>query len=69
MLPLWKKITQKTIIIQGDKDVLVPFKNAEFTKNMLINADVQVVMKKDMNHFVPWSNPELIKEAILKFVN
>jgi pimeloyl-ACP methyl ester carboxylesterase len=67
MLPLWKNITQKAIIIQGDKDVLVPYQNAEFTRKMLVNADAQVIMKKDMNHFVPWSNPELIKEAILKF--
>jgi pimeloyl-ACP methyl ester carboxylesterase len=68
MLPLWKNITQKTIIIQGDKDVLVPFENANFTKKMLINADVEIIIKKDMNHFVPWSNPELIKEAILKII-
>lgn len=68
MLPLWKNISQKSIIIQGDKDVLVPYQNAEFTKKMLVNAEAQIIMKKDMNHFVPWSNPELIKDAILKFV-
>lgn len=68
MLPLWKKIRQKSIVIQGDKDIFVPYQNAEFTRKMLKNAKVEVIMKKEMNHFVPWSNPELIKEAILKLV-
>jgi pimeloyl-ACP methyl ester carboxylesterase len=66
MLPLWQNIRQKTIIIQGDKDVLVPFENAIFTNKMLVNAENELIMVKGMNHFVPWSNPELIREAILK---
>jgi pimeloyl-ACP methyl ester carboxylesterase len=68
MLPLWEKIQQKSIVIQGDKDIFVPYQNAEFTRKMLKNAEVEVIMKKDMNHFVPWSNPELITEAILKLL-
>jgi pimeloyl-ACP methyl ester carboxylesterase len=65
MQPLWQNIKQPTIVIQGDKDIFVPYQNAEFTRKMLKNAQVEVIMKKDMNHFVPWSNPELIREAIL----
>lgn len=67
MLPFWKNIHQPTIVIQGKKDVLVHPDNAIFAKKMLINAQsVRIWLKDDMNHFVPWSNPELIKEAILK---
>lgn len=67
MLPFWKNIHQPTIVIQGKKDVLVHPDNAKFAQKMLINAQsVQIWLKDDMNHFVPWSNPELIKEAILK---
>lgn len=66
MLPFWRNITQKSIIIQGEKDVLVPYQNANFTKEKLENAEVELIMKPEMNHFVPWSNPELIKNAILK---
>lgn len=68
MLPLWSTIRQKTIVIQGDKDIFVPYQNADFTRKMLKNAEVEVIMKKDMNHFVPWSNPELIREAILELL-
>ncbi len=67
MLPFWKTIKQPTILIQGKKDMLVHPDNAKFAQQMLINASsIQIWMKDDMNHFVPWSNPELIKEAILK---
>ena len=38
MMPLWGKIKQQSIVIQGDKDIFVPYQNAEFTKIMLKNA-------------------------------
>jgi pimeloyl-ACP methyl ester carboxylesterase len=65
MLPLWKEIKCPVIVIQGKKDVLVPPENADFAKKMLVNAPVEFVLVDDMDHFVPWSNPELIREAIL----
>ncbi len=66
MLPLWKNITQPVTIIQGESDVLVNPKNADFAKKMLINTHVNLVIVDSMNHFVPWSHPQLIKQAIYK---
>lgn len=69
MLPYWKNIQQPVTIIQGNKDVLVDPKNADFCKKMLINSQkVEVVMEPEMNHFIPWSHPILIKNAILNAV-
>jgi hypothetical protein len=34
----------------------------------LVNAPVEYVIKDGMNHFVPWSNPELIRDAVVKMV-
>ena len=68
MLPLWSSITCPVIVIQGGKDSLVPAKNADFARRMLINAPVEFVIKEDMDHFVPWSNPELIHDAIVKIM-
>ena len=66
LLPLWSTIKIPVIIIQGIKDSLVPAANAEFGKRVLVDAAwVSVVTKPEMDHFVPWSNPELIREAIL----
>jgi pimeloyl-ACP methyl ester carboxylesterase len=65
MLPLWKNIRQPVIVIQGDKDMLVSPKNADFAEKMLVNAKSLKIIKVDtMNHFVPWSHPQLIKKAI-----
>ncbi len=64
----WSSIRAHTIVIQGGQDKLVPPGNANYAKKMLINATLELVIKEDMTHFVPWSNPELIREAILKLV-
>ena len=66
MIPLWKEVRCPTIIIQGTEDELVPAENAAFAKSMLVNASVEVVMVEGMNHFVPWSHPHLIRDAILR---
>jgi pimeloyl-ACP methyl ester carboxylesterase len=66
MLPRWQEIRCPVIVIQGKKDSLVPAENADFARKMLVNAPVEFVIVEDMDHFVPWSNPELIRDAVLK---
>ncbi len=65
MLPLWKKIKAFSIVIQGKKDILVPWENAEFAKAMLPDSLIEVRYLEDVNHFIPWSDPETISQAIL----
>ena len=69
MLPMWAEIRCPVIVIQGKKDSLVPAANADFAKKMLVNAPVEFIFKDDMDHFVPWSNPELIQEAIVNLID
>lgn len=69
MLPMWADIKCPVIVIQGRKDSLVPAENADFAKKMLVNAPVEFIFKDDMDHFVPWSNPELIEQAIVTLIN
>jgi pimeloyl-ACP methyl ester carboxylesterase len=66
MMPLWKNIRCPVTVIQGNKDILVAPGNADFARRMLTNAPVNSMIIEDMNHFVPWSHPHLIREAILK---
>jgi pimeloyl-ACP methyl ester carboxylesterase len=68
MVPEWGKIECPVIVIQGDKDELVPKENADFAKKMIVNAPIELVRVADMNHFVPWSNPELIRDAVLQLI-
>ena len=65
MLPLWSLVKARVIVIQGGKDSLVDPGNADFAAKMMKNTKVILVKVEDMNHFVPWTNPKLIREAIL----
>jgi pimeloyl-ACP methyl ester carboxylesterase len=70
MVARWKKITCPVVVIQGGKDLLVDPRNADFAKEMLVNSkSVKIIFKKEMNHFVPWSNPELIQQAVLELLS
>lgn len=64
----WGKITCPVIVIHGTKDSFVPIANTEFAKNMLTHAEVEFTIIEGMDHFVPWSNPELINRAVLKLL-
>lgn len=66
MMPLWEKITAATVVLQGEKDDLVPMENAHFAKKMLTNSkavDIQIL--EGENHFILWSKQELIKKTIV----
>ncbi|MBS1507800.1 MAG: alpha/beta hydrolase [Bacteroidetes bacterium] len=70
MVPLWKNITCPVKVIQGNKDDLVAPANADFAKKMLVNAaSVDFILKDNMNHFVPWQHPELIRQAVLELLS
>jgi pimeloyl-ACP methyl ester carboxylesterase len=51
-----------TTYIQGKKDVLVPYQTMDYYKSH--QEDLRMILLDDLNHFVPWSKPELIIEAI-----
>lgn len=69
MIPLWKYIQVPSIVIQGKKDMLVPWENAEFAQKMLgEHTQIQVRYLEKVNHFIPWSHPETIVQAIFDFL-
>lgn len=68
MLPLWQNITTPTIVIHGKKDSLVPSGNADFAKKMMVNTPLKIMLIDGMDHFIPWSHPELIRNAILELL-
>ncbi|MBT1704716.1 alpha/beta fold hydrolase [Chryseosolibacter indicus] len=65
MLPFWKNITCPVTVIQGNRDKFVSPDNASFAKKMIINAPLDLIIEEDMDHFVPWSHPQLIQQALL----
>ncbi len=65
MAPLWKNIAAKVVLIQGQKDDLVPPGNLDYLiKNLNQKNVVKIFKIQEMNHFVPWKHPELIFQGI-----
>lgn len=65
MKPYWNEIKVPVVVVQGGKDTFVDPGNADFAKKMIINAPVKIIYKKDMNHFVPWTDPDLVVKGII----
>lgn len=56
--------SKKAAIIQGNEDMLVDHQSATFLEKELTNAEVKLIVKDDMNHFVIWSDQNLILQAL-----
>ncbi len=69
MLPLWSLINIPSIVIQGTSDSLVPKENADFAMKMLKDTLVEVRLLKDVDHFIPWSHPQEVIEAIRRLAD
>ncbi len=64
MLPLWKEISAKSIVIQGANDKLVPRGNADFAEKMIVDSLVEVRLLESANHFLPWNNVEEVLKGV-----
>lgn len=65
MLPFWKNIKAYSVLIQGEKDDLVPVENLNFLTEHLDSKKVVKIMRvPDTNHFIPWMRPDLIIDGI-----
>lgn len=69
LLPHWSEIRVPVTVIQGEDDSLVPAANAEFAQRHLTQAPLVVERLQGVNHFIPWTDPELITRAVLRHLD
>ena len=70
MKPEWQNITAEAVTVQGTMDRLVPKGNADFAQKMLTNSPyVQIDTLVGGDHFILWSERDLITDWILRLVN
>ena len=61
------KVTCRVLIMQGEKDDLVPPGNAVYAQKHLIHAkEIKMIWFKDENHFIPWTKFKDIRNALLQ---
>ncbi|MEZ4775848.1 MAG: alpha/beta hydrolase [Bacteroidia bacterium] len=65
MVPMWEKVKAKTIVIQGGKDMLVNKAHADFIEKMIPEGP-EVIRLPEENHFIPWTQEELVVKNIMK---
>ena len=68
MLPRWEELSMPVTVIQGGKDKLVNPGNPAFLERVAVNAPKSIQLYPEISHFIPWSHPELIEEAILEML-
>ncbi|MEZ4827483.1 MAG: alpha/beta hydrolase [Bacteroidia bacterium] len=62
---MWEKIRAKTIIIQGDKDMLVNKAHADFLEKMMPGSP-KIIRLPEENHFIPWTQQQLVVQSIME---
>lgn len=68
MEPLWPNVRSHVVVLQGEKDKLVPPGNADYAVKMAVNAaSMKMIKLPDENHFIPFSEPQLIIDELMTF--
>lgn len=63
------QLTQRTLIIHGEEDKLVPYQNVPFMEKHFSNVDsLKVISIEKENHFIVWDQEQLVKNSILSWV-
>ena len=66
MILFYDSIRIPIIVYHGEEDSLVPIENAYFLKTKLKNSTVNLIIEKDLNHFIPWNRKEKVIKELLK---
>ncbi|MCI5071892.1 alpha/beta hydrolase [bacterium] len=66
MKPELKQLAKKNILIlHGKKDNLVPVENVTYMQKHMSVPNANITLLDDTNHFIPWSNHDLIVKTLL----
>ena len=68
MLPDWSSIASEVIVVQGEKDRLVPAANADFAERML-DGRADVRRYPDDGHFILWQKPETLTGPLIELLD
>lgn len=61
----WEKLKAPILMIHGTKDMLVPYKNTVYAQAKKPNStDLKILSLPKVNHFIPWTHFDLVKEQL-----
>lgn len=67
---LWQNIQCPVTVLQGTEDRLVPAGNANYAQKKLqhLQPPPNIFLLEGVDHFIPWSHPEIMGETILNML-
>jgi pimeloyl-ACP methyl ester carboxylesterase len=66
LLPYWPEISVPVTVLHGEDDRLVPVANAQFIARSATAASLTIGRYPGVDHFIPWSHPSIIVDAITR---
>lgn len=66
---IWNEVKVPVLHIHGDKDIIVPFENLDFSVQNFNAQYLDTIVLQKGNHFIPWKNYELVRGELLKMVD
>ena len=57
-----------TVVVHGTEDALVPYANVAYVQRHLTGTDEQLVRLDGFDHFLPWTAPHVLRDAIARLV-
>lgn len=68
LVGVWKEVSVPVVVLQGDKDTLVPFENLAYCEEHFSADFFKGVPLENQNHFIPWNRKVLVIEEVLKLI-
>ncbi|GAB5562339.1 MAG: hypothetical protein SynsKO_39860 [Synoicihabitans sp.] len=65
----WSNVRTPIIVMQGDRDKLVPIAHLDYPARVAPQAVVATIRLEKQGHFVPWEQPEAMTAAILRLLD
>ena len=65
----WSDLRPRLIVMQGDRDKLVPFAHVDYPARMAPHAVIETIKLPDQGHFIPWDNPATMRDAVLRLLS
>jgi pimeloyl-ACP methyl ester carboxylesterase len=65
----WEKLKAPILMLHGTSDMLVPYKNTAYAQLKKTDSSaLKVVSLPKVNHFIPWTHFDLVKEKLIKLL-
>ena len=65
----WPTVATPLIVLQGEKDKLVPIAYADYPSRLVPSAVLDTILLPKQGHFVPWEQPQMMVDAIVRLLN